>query len=74
MTLRGNVIDEIVRQLVDNGKFRMSDLSIDDGQRKAVRDVLDELEDLRWVERENDRSPTWRLGPMGELHLVAGYE
>lgn len=69
MTLRDEVWNSVLKQLVKTGNFRISDLPFNESQRHTVRRVLREMEDLGWLERENKRSATWRMGEMAELHL-----
>lgn len=69
MTLRDEVWNAVLEQLVKTGSFRISDLPFDESQRHTVRRVLREMEDLGWLSRENKRAATWRVGEMAELHL-----
>lgn len=69
MTLRDEVWDAVLKQLVRTGYFKISDLPFDEGQRHTVRRVLREMEDLGWLERENNRAAIWRIGETGKLHL-----
>lgn len=74
MTLRDEVWHATLRQIVKTGSFRISDLPFNDSQRFTVRRVLREMEDLGWLERENDRAATWRLGDKAESHLNVSVE
>lgn len=69
MTLRDNVWNAVLKQLIKTGQFRISDLPFDEGQRHTVRRVLREMEDQRWLARENERAATWRMGELAVLHL-----
>lgn len=70
MTLRDDVWNSVLRQLIKTGKFKISDLPFDESKRHTVRRVLREMEELGWLSRENDRSATWRMGELAELHLL----
>ena len=69
MTLRDQIWNEVLKQLVQTGYFKISDLPFEEGQRHTVRRVLREMEDLDWLERENNRAAIWRIGDTGKLHL-----
>ena len=74
MTLRDEVWDAVLKQLVKTGKFKISDLPFDEGQRHTVRRVLREMEDIGWLRRENNRAATWRMGELAEMHLNVSAE
>jgi len=69
MTLRDQVWSASLLQLRKTGKFRISDLPFSGGQRQTVRRVLREMEMMGWLERENKRAATWRIGEEAALHL-----
>lgn len=69
MTLRDNVWNAVLKQLIRTGKFMISDLPFTEEQRHTVRRVLREMEDLGWLERESKKAATWRLGLIGATHL-----
>lgn len=69
MTLRDEVWNAALKQLVKTGSFRISDLPFDESERHTARRVLREMESLGWLSRENKRAATWRMGELAELHL-----
>lgn len=69
MTLRDDAWDAVIKQLVQTGQFRISDLPFDEPQHHTVRRVLREMEALGWLRRTSKRAATWRLGEQAELHL-----
>ncbi|WP_157722469.1 hypothetical protein [Halolamina sp.] len=69
MTLRDQVWDAVLKQIITTGQFKISDLPFDEGQRHTVRRVLRKMEQMDWLSRENDRAATWRMGEQAELHL-----
>lgn len=64
MTLRDEVWNAALRELTaaEESKFKIGDLGFEDSQRHTVRRVLREMEELSWLERENDRSHIWYPG------------
>ena len=69
MTLRDQVWSSCLLQLRKTGKFKISDLPFQEEQRQTVRRVLRDMEAMGWLERENKRAATWRIGGEAELHL-----
>lgn len=69
MTLRDQVWDAVLKQILKTGFFRISDLPFDEGQRHTVRRTLRVMEEQKWLSRKNDRAATWRMGELAELHL-----
>jgi len=69
MTLRDNVWNAVLKQLVKTGYFKISDLPFNKSQRHTVRRTLRKMEETDWLSRENDRAATWRMGELAELHL-----
>lgn len=74
MTLRDNIWNTALENLVENGKFRVSDIiddldEADNSQRKTVQRCLRQLEDKGWLERKSTQSPIWRLGWKGRMLL-----
>jgi len=69
MTLRDQVWDEVLHQLVRTGQFKISDLDFEESQRHTVRRVLREMEDLNWLRRDDNLSATWKLGELAEMHM-----
>jgi len=69
MTLRDEVWNAVLKQLVKAGRFRISELPFREDQRYTVRRVLRKMEDMEWLERENKRAATWRMGEKAALHL-----
>jgi predicted transcriptional regulator len=69
MTLRDQVWDAVLKQILKTGYFRISDLPFDEGQRHTVRRTLRVMEEQEWLSRENNRAATWRMGELAELHL-----
>lgn len=63
MTVRDDVWDASLRLIIERGRFRISDLPFDDGQRHTVRRVLKEMEEDGWLARESSRGKTWYAGP-----------
>lgn len=69
MTLRDEVWNDVLKQLIKTGKFRISDLDFDESQTHTVRRVLREMEELGWLSRDSPRAAYWRMGELAELHL-----
>lgn len=69
MTLRERVWDTVLKQLRKTGKFRISDLPFDEGERHTVRPVLREMEALGWLARKSKLAAIWRIGENAELYL-----
>lgn len=74
MTLRDQVWNAVLKQIVKTGYFKISDLPFEENQRHTVRRVLREMEELDWLERENNRAAIWRIGELGKLHLNVSVE
>jgi len=64
MTLRDQVWDAVLKQILKTGYFRISDLPFDEGQRHTVRRTLRVMEEQEWLSRENNRAATWRMGEL----------
>lgn len=62
MTLRDEVWDAALEEIISEGKFLISDLPFEQSERHTVRRVLKELESKDWVTRNNPQSKTWRAG------------
>jgi len=62
LTLRDQVWDAVLKQILKTGQFRISELPFEEGQRHTVRRTLREMEQRDWLSRENDRAATWRMG------------
>jgi hypothetical protein len=62
MTTRDEVWDAVLLELVRVGAFRIGDLPFEKSKRHTVRRVLREMEAAGWLEREDDRAATWRMG------------
>lgn len=69
MTIRDEVWNQVIHELVTRGKFKISDLDIEDSQRHTVRRVLKEMESMGFVRRTSEQSSIWRLGRLAELQL-----
>ena len=69
MTLRDDVWNAVMKQLVKTGHFRISDLPFNESQRHTVRRTLRDMEEMGWLGRENERAATWRMGKLAEIHL-----
>lgn len=69
MTLRDDVWNAVLDQLVKSAKFRISDLQFPDGKRSTVRRVLRQMEELGWLRRDSKLAATWRAGEKAELLL-----
>jgi hypothetical protein len=69
MTLRDRVWSTVLIELRRRGKFRISELPFDEGERHTTRRVLKEMEEKGWLGRESPRAATWRIGELGELYL-----
>lgn len=74
MTLRDKVWDEALREIHDNGRFKISDLPFDESERHTVRRVLKRMEKSGWLSRETPNSAIWRLGPDAEDFLSVSDE
>lgn len=69
MTIRDDIWDTIIEELVQTGEFKISDLDIDEGRRQTVRRVCREMEDRGYLQRTSKQSKTWRAGKKANLHL-----
>lgn len=69
MTARDQIWSTIIEELVEEGKFKISDLPIEESRRQTVRRVCREMEDLGYLRRTSKQSKTWRAGEMAEIHL-----
>lgn len=74
MTLRDSVWHETIEQLQRTGKFKISDLPFDEGQRHTVRRALKSMEEFGWLERETECSAIWRVGPTARRSLNISVE
>lgn len=74
MTLRDDVWDEVLTTLVNRGKFKISDLPFDEGQRHTVRRVLRKMQEKGWLKRESEKAAIWRLGSKAEMLLDVSEE
>jgi len=74
MTLRDEVWNETLKQLIKTGYFQISDLPFDEGQRYTVRRVLRDMEEQGWLERESKRAATWAMGERARAHLNVSSE
>lgn len=74
MTLRDDVWNSVMKQLVKTGQFKISDLPFEEAQRHTVRRTLREMEEKDWLKRESNRAATWRIGETGMLHLNVSAE
>jgi DNA-binding IclR family transcriptional regulator len=63
MTVRDDVWDACIRLIVERGRFRISELPFEEGQRHTVRRVLKEMEKSGWLTRESPQGKTWYAGP-----------
>lgn len=70
MTLRDQVWDEALEQLMTTGKFKLSDLPFDESERHTVRRVLRQMEEHNWLSRETEHSSIWRMGEKSEQYLA----
>lgn len=69
MTARDDVWSTIIERLVKEGKFKISELDIDEGRRQTVRRVCREMEDMGYLRRTSKQSKTWRAGELAEVQL-----
>ena len=69
MTLRGDCWDTVLTILVEEGRFKLSELPFEDSQKHTVRRVVREMESKGWVERKSKQAAIWRIGPKGRLLL-----
>lgn len=78
MTMRDDIWNAALEQLVATGKFKsihiMTNLGLEEAQRQTVRRVLREMEEQGWVERETEQSSIWRLGWKGRHFLNVSEE
>ena len=68
-TARDDIWQSIIKRLVDEGEFMISDLDIPESRRQTVRRVCREMEKMGYLERDSKQSKTWRAGEMAQLHL-----
>lgn len=69
MTIRDDVWDAVIEQLITTGKFKLSDLPFDESKRHTVRRVLNEMEENNWLTRDSENAAIWRLGEKAKLCL-----
>jgi hypothetical protein len=74
MTTRDAVWDAVLLELVRVGSFRIGDLPFDRTKRHTVRRVLREMEAMGWLEREDNRAATWRMGEKAQKGLNVSSE
>jgi ribosomal protein S19E (S16A) len=74
MTLRDDCWDTVLTVLVDQGRFKLSELPFEDSQKHTVRRVVREMESKGWVERKSKHAAIWRIGPKGRLLLDVDQE
>lgn len=65
MTLRDEVWDEVLRTLIKEGKFKISDLKFDESERHTVRRVLRHMEEQGYLRRDTPQAKIWRVGERG---------
>lgn len=72
-TLRDQIWDVALEQLVAKGELRatevIEDAGLDESQRQTVRRTLRSLEEDGWLERDSPQSSIWRLGATGQRLL-----
>ncbi|ELY65811.1 hypothetical protein C490_13566 [Natronobacterium gregoryi SP2] len=77
-TLRDEVWNAALEELVARGKFKTADLldklDLSESQRQTVRRTLNALEEDGWLERESEQSGIWRLGWKGKMLLNVSEE
>lgn len=73
MTLRDEIWNASLEQVIGNGKFRVKNLiedtELDESQTQTIRRVLRQLEDKGWLKRSSSQSPIWRAGWKSEMLL-----
>ena len=69
MTLRDEVWNAVLKQLVKTASFRIGDLPFTESQRHTVRRVLRTMEEMGWLQRRDKRAATWCAGEKAKLHL-----
>lgn len=69
MTQRDEVWNKALQLVKSQGKFRISELEFNDGQRTTVRRTLREMEQFGWIGRKSQLDATWRLGEEGKKSL-----
>lgn len=69
MTTRDEVWNEIIETLVEEGRFKLSDLDIDESKRHTVSRVCREMEDMGYLYRREGESKTWRAGKLAKSLL-----
>jgi hypothetical protein len=70
MTLRDQVWNATLLTLVEEGRFKISDLPFDENQRHTVRRVLREMEKLDWLQRDPPvHGRIWYAGPKAKKKL-----
>lgn len=69
MTTRDAVWGAVIERIVEDGRFRVSDLPFDESKRHTVRRVLREMEDMEYLYRRDDSPQTWRAGENAKLHF-----
>ncbi|RKD97820.1 BlaI/MecI/CopY family transcriptional regulator [Halopiger aswanensis] len=73
MTMRDQIWNAALEQLVAKGKFKaaevMDELDLSERQRQTVRRTLRQLEEQGWLSRESKQSGIWRLGKKGRMLL-----
>jgi len=69
MTARDDIWETIIEELVQEGKFKISDLNLPESRRQTVRRVCREMEQMGYLKRTSKQSKTWRAGDLAEVHL-----
>lgn len=68
-TARDEIWSAIIEQLVEDGRFMIRDLPIEESKAQTVRRVCREMEEMGYLYRLGDnpeQSKTWRAGPLAK--------
>jgi len=69
MTLRDEVWNALLEQIVMTSKFKITDLPFKQSERHTVRRCLRQAEELSWLGRTSEHSAIWRAGPKAKMLL-----
>lgn len=69
MVVQDRVWSEVLPILMANGRFTVSDLSIEEETSERIRDVCQEMEDCGYLEQCPDTNAGWRAGPRARRNL-----
>ncbi|MFC7232973.1 hypothetical protein ACFQMM_19365 [Saliphagus sp. GCM10025308] len=71
MAVRDEVWIAVIERIIEDGKFRIGELDIDEGKRHTARRVLRfmESDEVQFLTRDHNRAQIWRAGPKAREDL-----